>query len=721
MEGDSGVRSHCCFCSMQCAVRLEAKPSGEGLDLRPDPGFPVAGGRLCQKGFHAHLHVSHPERLTTPLVRRRGGFAAVSWAQALEEAAARLQSIQGRYGAGAVGVFGGGSLTNETAYLLGKFARVALRTPFIDYNGRYCMSSAAAAMNRSFGLDRGLTNPLDDIPAADIILLVGANVAECQPTMMSYFRRAQKRGGRLVVIDPRETATARVADVHLRIRPGTDWILMNGLLRAMIAEGWIDEDFIARRTSGFEAVREAAAPYTPERVEARTGVPAGVVVDLARQFSLAPRGMIFTARGVEQQVRGVDNVQACINLILATGKIGRPGCGFGAITGQGNGQGGREHGQKADQLPGYRSIEDPAARRHVARVWGVDERDLPGPGTSAFEMFQQMTAGRIRGLLILGSNPVASSPHRSLVRRALASLDTLVVIDILPSETARMADILLPGSAWTEQEGTTTNLEGRVILRRQATSPPGRARLDWRILCDLAAALGKGRHFSYSCAEEIFHELRRASAGGEADYFGITYERIERENGVFWPCPDLDRPGQARLFADRFAHPDGRARFFPVSEEGRRPEQPDMEYPFYLTTGRVVDHYLTGTQTRRTERLVRRTPGPYVEIHPETAAAFGIGDGERVRLRTRRGKAEYPAKVTDRIRPDTLFVPCHWEGDECVNQLTDDRLDPISRMPSFKCCAAALEKVGAEHTTSKGEDVHAFSGLREERSSAHSV
>jgi assimilatory nitrate reductase catalytic subunit len=657
--------------------------------------FPSNRGGLCQKGWTAAELLSSPERLTSPLARdrRSGELRKVSWDEALDRTAVGFRDAQQRYGLDAAGVFGGGGLTNEKAYLLGKFARVALRTSQIDYNGRFCMSSAAAAGIKAFGLDRGLPFPLEDIPLAKAILLVGSNAAETMPPVMQYFDQQRRKGGACIVADPRLTPTAQSSTLHLQLTPGSDAALGCGLLHIAIRERYIHEGFIAERTSGFEQVKRVVSSYWPDRVERITGVPAKQLALAAKLLGEAPTAMILTARGPEQQSHGVDNVLAFINLALALGKAGRLGCGYGCLTGQGNGQGGREHGQKADQLPGYRKIDNPEHRAHIARVWGVDETSIPGPGRSAYEMLDGLgEAGGVRALLVLGSNVVISAPRSAHIEKRLDALDFLVVSDLFLSETAVRADVVLPAAQWAEEEGTMTNLEGRVILRRRAMPPPAGVRTDTEMLSGLAGRLGSG-HLFPSEPRAIFEELRRASAGGPADYAGITYERIAREDGVFWPCPGEDHPGTPRLFLERFATADGRARFHPV--EYRSPaEEPDEEYPLYLTTGRVMSHYQSGTQTRRVPELVASSPAAFVQIHPSMARGYGIGDGDRVRLVTRRGSAMFNAQLTTSIRMDTLFAPFHWAGGGRANLLTNPALDPTSRMPEFKVCAVRIEAVG---------------------------
>jgi assimilatory nitrate reductase catalytic subunit len=660
--------------------------------VAPRPDFPTNRGGLCRKGWTAADLIRHPERLTTPRMRMSKGepLLPVSWEVALNRIASELRHTVEQYGPDGNGVFGGGGLTNEKAYLLGKFARVALRTSRIDYNGRFCMSSAAAAGIKAFGIDRGLPFPLADIPRADVILIAGGNPVECMPPIMQYFDEQQRRGGQKIVVDPRITPTAADAALHLQLAPGTDLALANGLLHVAIRDGLIDEEFIEERTSGFEAVRRAVRQYWPERVESMTGVPADHIAETAHMLGEAESAMILTARGAEQHSKGTDTALAFINLALALGKVGRPNSGYGCITGQGNGQGGREHGQKADQLPGYRKIDNPEHRAHVAGVWGIDPVELPQPGLSAYEMLDCMgQEGGVRSLLVFGSNPAVSAPRAGHIQERLRALDFLAVADFFVSETSELADVVLPSAQWAEEEGTMTNLEGRVLLRRRALDPPAGVKSDAEILTALAERLGRGAFFTDD-PSTLFEELGRATAGGPADYAGITWERIEEQNGVFWPCPDADHEGTPRMFLDRFATPDGRARFHVVHHRPAA-EEPDEEYPFYLTTGRVMAQYQSGTQTRRVADLVEAAPDAFVEIHALMADGMGIEDGADVRVSTRRGEAILKAKLVTSLRHDTLFAPFHWGGSGCANLLTNPALDPTSRMPEFKVCAARIE------------------------------
>lgn len=691
----TAVATHCPYCALQCGIVVT--PGAESGGVEPNPLYPVNNGGLCVKGWSAADTLAHPDRLRQPLVRTRGGvLAPATWDDALAEVAERFTTIRRRHGADAVGVFGGGSLTNEKAYLLGKFARVVLGTANIDYNGRFCMSSASAAAIRALGVDRGLPFPLADIPQASAVLLVGSNPSETMPPVMQYFEAQQRNGGVLIVADPRRTATALWAGPgrHLQLKPGTDAALANGLLHVLIREGLVDETFIRDRTECFDDARRIAMAYWPERVEWITGIPEALLIDVARTLGRADRPMILTARGPEQQSQGVNNTLAYINLALALGAVGRAGAGFGSITGQGNGQGGREHGQKADQLPGYRRIDNLADRRHVARVWGVAESELPRSGKSAFELLDAL-GGEVQGLFLMGSNPVVSAPDASRIADRLGALDTLVVADFFRSETAEFAHVLLPSAQWAEEDGTMTNLEGRVIVRRRVVAPPEGVRTDLEIIAGVARALGRTQGFTFGGAADVFDELRETTEGAVADYSGMSYARIDREAGVFWPCPAPDHTGSPRLFSDGFFTASGRARFH-ATPHAEIADVRDDEYPLLLTTGRVLAQYQSGTQTRRTAALQAIAPEPLAELHPSAAARAGVGDGDLVTLETRRGSARFKARVTRTIREDTVFVPFHWGGQQSANRLTLAALDPISRMPEFKVCAVRVSRLPSE-------------------------
>lgn len=685
------VKTHCCFCGQQCGIQLRVREN-KVVGFEPWDDFPFNRGKLCPKGVKRYMQDEHPDRLKAPMQRVEGrGFEPIAWDAALDRVASEIRRIQQTYGNDAFALIGGASLTNEKAYLMGKFARVAVKTANIDYNGRLCMVSAAAASKKMFGIDRS-ANPWSDIPKAKVVLLAGSNVAECSPITTDYLWQMRENGGKLIVLDPRMTPIARNCDLFIPVRPGGDIGIFNGMLHVMIERGWINREFIATHTTGFEAVEETVRKYTPEYASKIAGVPPEMIVKAAELWGPAPTSFLLHARGIEHHSKGVDNCSAALNLVVATGRIGREGCGYAMITGQGNGQGGREQGQKADQLPGGRDINNPEHRKYIASVWGVDEASIPKAGLSFVKIFEAIHEGKIKGLLTICNNPTVSLPDANYVRSALEKLEFYVNIDFFMSETARYADVVLAGSLMEEDEGTTTNVEGRCIRHRKAITPPGDAREDWRIICDIAARLGAREKFNFESPRGIFDEMRVASKGGVCDYYGMTWEKIEDNNGIFWPCPTPEHPGTPRLYEGwKFGHADGKAHFLPI-EWRPSAEMPDDEYPIMLTTGRVVSHFLSGTQTRRIGGLVDQYPQPLCEIHPRLAEKLGIVDGDFVKVESRRGEVVLRAQVVKTIRPDTVFIPYHWPLDRAANNLTVRALDPVSQIPEYKICAVRVTK-----------------------------
>jgi assimilatory nitrate reductase catalytic subunit len=685
------VKTHCCFCGVQCGIQLKVRDE-QVVGFEPWEEFPVNQGKLCPKGVKRYLQNNHPDRLLSPLIRTDSGFAQASWDDALTRVVGSIRRIQTTYGPDAFAVLSGASLSNEKAYLMGKFARVALGTANIDYNGRLCMVAAGTANKMAFGIDRA-ANPWSDIPLADCVFITGSNIGECFPILTDYVWQARDKGAKLIVVDPRMTPIARTADLFLPVRPGRDSALMNGILHILIAHDWLDHDFIATHTVGFAAVQAAVSDCTPQLTAEITGVPAASIIRAAELWAEAQNSILLHARGIEHHSKGVDNVLSCINLVLATGRIGRPGCGYGTITGQGNGQGGREHGQRCNQLPGGRDIENPRHRQEIAALWNINEADIPRTGLTAVEIVDAINAGTIKGLFSISFNPLVSLPDAACTRAALEKLEFYAAIEVFLSETARHADVVLAGSLQEEDEGTVTTGEGRVVRIRQAVRPPANARTDWQIIVEIAQRLGKGEFFAYGEPADLFGELCRASAGAPVDYAGMTYQRLEQNNGIFWPCPSLQHPGTPRLFTGgSFAHADGKARFHPVSY--RPPaEEVDPEYPVILTSGRVVSQYLSGTQTRRIGPLVDQYPGPQVEMHPQLAEKLGVTTGDLVRVESRRDAITLPALVVRTIRPDTIFIPYHWPGERSANRLTNRALDPLAKIPEFKVCAVRVGKV----------------------------
>ena len=690
-EPDKLVKTHCCFCGVQCGINLKIKDN-KVIGFEPREEFPVNKGKLCPKGVKRYMQNEHPDRLKAPMLRGENGFQETSWDIALDKTASEIKRIQEKYGKNAFGFLGGASMTNEKAYLNGKFARVALQTANIDYNGRLCMVSAGQANKMAFGVDRA-ANPWSDIEKAKVIILAGTNLAECFPVMTQFIWKARDNGAKIIVIDPRITPIARTADIFLPVKPGRDSALANGLLHQMIKNGWTDNDFINEHTNGWEDAKKVVEKFTPEYTQEITGVPAQSIIEAAKLWGEAESSMLLHARGIEHHTKGVENVLSYINIVLASGRIGKEGSGYGTITGQGNGQGGREHGQRNNQLPGGRDIGNPEHRQFIADVWGVEESSLPEQGYTACELIDAIEAGEIKGLLSISFNPLVSIPDSERTRKALEKLEFYGAIDFFLNETARYADVVFAGSLQEEDEGTVTTGEGRCVKLNQSVTPPGDAMVDWKIICGLAERLGAKEQFTYDNPQEIFNELTRASKGGKIDYSGMTWERIEEENGIFWPCPEPGHPGTPRLFeGGKFHHPDGRAKFLAFDY---RPPAEDVcsEYPIIFTTGRVVSQYLSGTQTRRIGSLVDQYPEPLCEIHPLLAEKLGIKDKDIVKVSSRRGEMTLPAQVVQTIRPDTVFIPYHWADKKAANQLTNRKLDPISKIPEFKVCACKVEKI----------------------------
>ena len=703
---DKVVKTHCCFCGQQCGIQLLVKDN-EVIGFEPWMEFPFNQGKLCPKGIKRYLQGAHPDRLLhayqhDPLAP--GGFKPLPYKDAIARVASAIERIQSQHGSQAFGVLTGASLTIEKAYLMGKFARVCLKTPYIDYNGRLCMVSAAAANKKAFGIDRA-ANPWSDILGAEVVWISGANVAECAPITTDYVWQAREHGAKVIVVDPRLTPIARTCDLFLPVKPGRDTALFNGILHLMIEHNWLDHEFIRQHTVGFDAVAATVREWIPKRTAEVTGIAERVIRQAAEWWGTAKTSFLMHARGIEHHSHGVENCLGAINIVLASGRIGREACGYATITGQANGQGGREHGQKCDQLPGARDIANPEHRAYIAKVWGINQDDLPGPGVDAYEMFRKIDRGEITGLLSICFNPVVSLPDNNFIRRMLEKLEFYVAIDFFLNDTARYADVILPGSLQEEDEGIVTTAEGRVIKINKAVECPGEAREDWRIIQDIAEGLHRPHGFTFSHPREILDELRVASRSGIADYSGISYEKIERQDGVFWPCPAEDHRGTVRLFEPEswnpvargkgpFYFPDGKAHF---NVTAYRPpaEETSRDFPLMLTTGRVVSHFLSGTQTRRIGPLVDQCPDPFIEVHPQLAARVGLVDGDWATAESARGSCTLRVRVVKTIRPDTIFIPYHWPAEKSANQLTIAAQDPISKIPEYKVCAVRLKKPSA--------------------------
>ncbi|WP_218222060.1 molybdopterin oxidoreductase family protein [Nesterenkonia sp. Act20] len=741
------VTTHCPYCALQCAMRLNIteRPQSAPSITVEGADFATNQGRLCRKGStSAELLTGRTDRLTTPLMavrdedgERTGEFREVSWDQALDHVADCVKAIQQTHGSDAVGVFGSGSLTNEKTYALGKFARVALGTSQIDYNGRFCMSSAAKASTMVFGVDRGLPFPLTDLDAACTIVLLGSNVADTMPPFVQHLQGAMAKGG-LIVVDPRRSATAELTaeggGFHLAPTPGGDLALLLALANVLFEEGYTDRRYLQQRVNGLEDFRRSAAAWWPERAQAATGVGADQIRFIARRLgSAASRAreggepvFILTGRGVEQHRDGTDTARAAISLALILGLPGSTSGGYGTLTGQGNGQGGREMGQKSDQLPGLRSISSEADRTHISAVWGVDPKTIPGPGTPATELLHTMGThsedGRpgVRALLVHGSNVAVSAPDSGRVLKNLRALDLLVVADFFLSETAAEADVVLPVLQWAEEDGTMTNLEGRLLRRRQAVQPPSGCRSELWIFAELARRLGQPTGFPIDPAE-VFEEIRRATAGAAADYSGMSWEKLDSGHAGYWPHPSTDAEettdavisqttgpreltlsgepiiGTPRMFESTFAHADGRARLSAIRPRRQASPQAD-ELTF--TTGRLMEHYQSGNQTRRVPALDATHPEVTVEIHPAAARQFGLEDADYAVLENAQGSMRAKVRLDETIRADTVFAPFHFSGEAAANALTRGLTDPHSKMPEFKNTPVRIRRADSQEAAS---------------------
>ncbi len=684
----SRVRTTCPYCGVGCQLDLSVR---EGRILRSDgaEGLPPNDGRLCVKGRFGYGFANHPDRLTVPLVREGSGFRKATWDEALDRVAAGLNSVRDKYGPDALAGYSSAKCTNEENYLFQKLVRVTFGTNNLDYCTRLCHASTVTAMLKAIGDGAGSAS-IEDYETADCTLVIGNNMAETHPVTATFLKRGLARGGSLVVIDPKWTPLVRHAEVWLQPRLGTDVALLNGMTRVAFERGWVDRDFARRRIQGGEealaTLRAAVDAYTPERVEAVCGVSPDKVLAATRLYARADRALIATGMGMSQQTVGTDNVFALMNLMLACGKIGRDGSGLAPPRGQNNVQGATDVGCSPLFYPGYVPASDEANRRRIAELWGVPAESLPSErGLTTVEIAKAAGEGRIRGLFIMGENPVMTDPNASHVEEALEGLEFLAVADIFLTPTSEKADVVLPAASWAEKDGTFVNSDRRVLRVRRAIRSPGAAREDLWILQELARRMGRPIG-TYGSASEVWDETARAAP---AIFGGISWSRLE-ERGIQWPCPRADHPGTRTLFLERFNTPDGLARVFPVDWRSQA-ELPDAEYPLVLNTGRILYQYHSSTMSRRAEPLDAFAPEGYILLHPEDARRMGVGDGDRVRVTSRRGGLTVRVRASEEVREGEPFMPFHYEAAR-VNILTRDELDPSSKIAPFKNTPVRVEK-----------------------------
>ncbi|MEU5393884.1 bifunctional nitrate reductase/sulfite reductase flavoprotein subunit alpha [Streptomyces tibetensis] len=706
------VRTVCSYCGVGCGLVLDvgAGPDGRRTVLKAsgDKAHPANAGRLCTKGATTADLLAAPGRLTGALVRDvRGEEAAPApVADAITQTAARLRAIVDEHGPDAVAFYVSGQMSLEAQYLANKLAKGFVGTNRIESNSRLCMASAGTGYKLSLGAD-GPPGSYDDFDRADAFLVIGSNMADCHPILFLRMMERVKAGAKLIVVDPRRTATAAKADLFLQVRPGTDLALLNGLLHLLHEGGHTDPEFVAAHTEGWEALPEFLADYDPAAVADITGVDEDGLREAARIIGAAGgRWVSCWTMGLNQSTHGTWNTNALVNLHLATGAICRPGAGPFSLTGQPNAMGGREMGYMGPGLPGQRSVLVDEERAFTEEVWELPPGTLraDGAGQGTVDMFRRMADREIKACWIICTNPVASVANRRTVIEGLEAAEFVVTQDVFAdTETNAYADVVLPGAMWTEAEGVFVNSERNLTLTRQAADPPGEAMADWRIIAEVACAMGYEKGFSYDGAEQVFEEIRRFwNPKTGWDLRGVSYERL-RETPVQWPAAREDGPERnpIRYVGDeglRFPTASGRAVFF-ARPHLPAAELPDEDYPFVLNTGRVQHQWHTLTKTGKVAKLNKLNPGPFVELHPEDAAALGVGEDDLVEVASRRGRAVLPAVVTDRVRPGCCFAPFHWNdlfGEYLsVNAVTSDAVDPLSFQPEFKACAVSLAKVAA--------------------------
>ena len=643
------------------------------------------------------------DRLLYPQVRQcqDGPFTRVSWDGAMKYLAQRFHEIIAAHGPDAVAFYGSGQLTTEEYYVGNKLAKGFIGTNNFDTNSRLCMASAVSGYKTSLGSD-GPPASYSDIDVADCFFLIGTNTADCHPVTFKRIKRRKNNTSdkvMIVTIDPRRTETADFADLHLPIRPGTDIALLNSILYVLLDENLVDRKFIAQHTRGFASLLQVVKNYAPKVVEKICRVPECLIVEAALIFGKAKAAMSLWSMGVNQSSVGVHKNNAIHNLHLATGNIGKPGCGPFSLTGQPNAMGGREVGGLSHMLPGYRCISEPKDRKAVADAWGAPpERISSKPGLSALEQFEAMTQGKLKAIWILCTNPAVSAPEIDMVEKALRQAELVVLQDAYhPTATSRFAHVLLPAAQWSEKEGVMTNSERRVTYMPKLAEPPGEALSDWHILTLFAREMGFKKEFAYRSAEEVFAEYAKLTKNTACDCSGMSYDRLKSEGPLQWPCPKVGHPGTDRLYSDgRFHTPDGKANLVPV-HHAEPFEPPDDEYPLVLTTGRSKYHWHTMTRTGKNEALYKSAPDPIFEIHRVDARRFGIRDADFVEIISRRGKVMAQARVTEEITPGACFLPFHWGRDQgffkAANNLTITARDPISQQPELKACAVRVRKV----------------------------
>jgi sulfite reductase (NADPH) flavoprotein alpha-component len=702
------LKTLCPYCGVGCGI-LAGTDGARITKVRGDPQHPANLGKLCQKGSTVAQTVDGPTRLRYAMMRgtRKEPLLAVSPSKAIAEASRRLGDILQAHGPQAIAFYLSGQLTTEAQYIFNKFAKGYLRTNHVDSNSRLCMSSAASGMTLSFGSD-GPPTSYADIELADTFLFIGSNAAACHPVTFGRVQRRIERGrAQCIVVDPRRTATAEAAKIHLPIKPGTDLALLNGLLYLLYSWGRIDHAYIAGNTEGWAELEAMLPEYPPDRVSKICGIPAFDLVHAARVLADSRRLITFWTMGVNQSVTGTFSTNAIINLHLATGQIGKPGCGPFSLTGQPNAMGGRDVGYMSHLLPGQRQIVNPDHRRQIEQLWGIRPGTIyPHAGYDAVELFSALERGEIKAVWIVGTNPAASMPNLPRVRRALSNAELVIVQDAYyPTETTGFAHILFPAAVNLEQSGTFCNSERRVSLMEEIVPPPGDAKADWWWCKQVAVAMGFPSAVRFSSAEQIFDEFARVTAGRPNDQSALSHDVLRKKGPQQWPSPALGRSAARRYEDGVFHRPSGRARFF-ARPHTPAVELPDSQFPLLLTTGRVADQWHTRTKTGLVPTLNKVEKAPFVQMHPDDAMSLGLAAGQRVEVQSRRGSAVSILRIDADAPIGTVFMPIHWNElwsqSASPNEVTTDACDAASHQPALKYCAVsvrafrAVEEVGEE-------------------------
>lgn len=677
------VPSICTFCGVGCGIGLRVE-SGQVIGVEPQSGHPLSQGQLCAKGWASSFAIDPHNRLHTPLIKEAGGFRHASWDEALERVARELRLALADVGPDGVGVISCARATNEDNYAAQKFARAVLKSNNVDHCARLCHSPSMAGLGRTLGAG-AMSNSIADLDQAEVILVVGADVTENHAMLGARMLKAQARGAKLIVVDPRKTRLARLADIHVQLRVGSNIALFNGLLQIILANGWENQAFLANRCEDIQALRHHLASLTVEQTSAICAVPVTQLLEVAQLYSQARTAYIAYGMGVTQFQSGTNNVIAISNLALACGQIGRPGTGINPLRGQNNVQGACDMGCLPEVFPGYQQVADWSVQAKFAQAW--DTAVPQNQGLTTQGMLKAALRGEMRAMMIIGEEPLVTDPDQQQVARALAALDFLVVVELTLTDTAKLADVVLPAASFAEKEGTFTNCERRVQRIHRAIAPPGMARGDWQILGELAARMGY-LGMSWVDTEAVFDEM----AGLTPLYAAMSYPALQAAHGLQWPCDSEHPQGCAYLYAERFAR--GRARLLPVSYVPPA-ECPDAQYPFVFTTHRLHFHYGCGSMTRKSPLLEREIPLGLLSMNPADGATLGLQNGQGVRLRSRRGVLETRVQFTDDVPPGTLSMPYHFREAPC-NRLTNTVQDPLTHMPELKVCAVAVQALEAD-------------------------